>query len=137
MFNIFPRDQVLVLPFDYFTMEQFDATNNILRFLNLTEIDNPKQILKVNFTFHKSLCSNFNQESILWSLVHSKGRSYYASRNQKITRRVLRSIQSTIGRADERWSIFVSAYSTKQYRTRWPIVTFKNGTPPIVLPELT
>ena len=40
-------------------MEQFDATNNILRFLNLTEIDNPKQILKVNFKSHKPLCSNF------------------------------------------------------------------------------
>ena len=47
LFEVFPRDQVLVLPFDYFTSEQFDATNQILRFLNLTEITDPKKILKV------------------------------------------------------------------------------------------
>ena len=48
LFEVFPRDQILVLPFDYFTTEQFDATNKILEFLNITQISDPKKILKVS-----------------------------------------------------------------------------------------
>lgn len=46
LFEVFPRDQVLVLPFDYFTTEQFEATNKILDFLNITQITDSKKILK-------------------------------------------------------------------------------------------
>ena len=48
LFEVFPRDQILVLPFDYFTTEQFEATNKILEFLNITQITDPKKILKVS-----------------------------------------------------------------------------------------
>jgi len=51
---VFPRDQILVLPFDYFTTEQFEATNKILDFLNITQITDPKKILKVSIAPNKS-----------------------------------------------------------------------------------
>jgi len=54
LFEVFPRDQILVLPFDYFTTEQFEATNKILEFLNITQITDPKKILKVSIALNNS-----------------------------------------------------------------------------------
>ena len=58
LFEVFPRDQILVLPFDYFTTEQFEATNKILEFLNITQITDPKKILKVSIASEQLSISN-------------------------------------------------------------------------------
>ena len=90
MFEVFPRDQVLVLPFDYFTTEQFIATNQILRFLNLTEITDPKKILKVYKVFllvyQKCWSKMYIIESVLRPMVYSSRRPDYAAKDKRITR---------------------------------------------------
>merc|ERR1712227_1110690 len=45
LFQIFPQKNVLVMPFEYFTSNQMKATNEILDFLNLSKIENEKEIL--------------------------------------------------------------------------------------------
>ena len=47
LFNVFPREQVLVMNFDYFTQNQLEANNDILRFLEMSEIESEASILKV------------------------------------------------------------------------------------------
>ena len=105
MFEVFPRDQVLVLPFDYFTSEQFDATNQILRFLNLTEITDPKKILKVRIQLDVELSQMFYLESVLRPVVHSSRGSDNVAENERNVRRILSTIQQGISRADAGQSI--------------------------------
>ena len=107
-------------------MEQYDATNEILRFLNLTEIDNPKHILKVRSleTWFGSTSIIFSLESILWSLVHTKRRSNHAAWNKENARRVLRPIQWAAGGFNERSAFSLPTNNTKHYRNWWwPIKT--------------
>ncbi|CAG5105166.1 Oidioi.mRNA.OKI2018_I69.chr1.g1894.t1.cds [Oikopleura dioica] len=49
LFKVFPRNQVLVMNFDHFTQHQLEANNEILRFLNMSEIESEKSILKKAF----------------------------------------------------------------------------------------
>ena len=51
LFQIFPQKNVLVMPFEYFTSNQMKATNEILDFLNLSKIENEKEILTVKNKF--------------------------------------------------------------------------------------
>ena len=50
---------MLVLPFEYYTTSQLEATNEILEFLNLTQIDDEKHILKVPLNPDESVWINF------------------------------------------------------------------------------
>jgi len=49
LYKVFPREKVLVMNFDYFTQHQLEANNEILRFLDMSEIESDKSILKKAF----------------------------------------------------------------------------------------